>query len=96
MPKGFAVRVRIDRGAVPTLTPLEILNCLLVFLGRSFRLECAEISSFTRFRILLSRVQPILTGLQFSDHEVNCLCPRALHSNPPDLAALDQGRGSGA
>ena len=48
--------------------PLEVLNGSFVFLCLCFRRERAEIPSFSRFRIFLARIQPILPGFQFPDH----------------------------
>ena len=48
--------------------PLEILNRALVFLRCRLAVERAEISSFPRTRIFLARIQPILAGFQFPDH----------------------------
>ena len=39
-----------------------------MFLGRSPRLECPQISSLPGFRILLSRIQSVTAGLKFPDH----------------------------
>jgi hypothetical protein len=50
------------------LVVLEILNRTFVFLRRSLAVERAEIFSFTRSRIFLARIQPILPGLQFPNH----------------------------
>jgi len=47
----------------------KVLHRLLVFLGRSFCLEGAEISSFTRLPIFLAGIQPILAGFQLSDRK---------------------------
>jgi hypothetical protein len=47
----------------------EVLHRLLVFLRRSLCREGAEISSFARFRIFLSRIEPILARFQFPDHD---------------------------
>ena len=49
--------------------PLEILNGAFVLRRRSLCLERAEIFSFPRLRIFLLRVQSILAGFQFPDHE---------------------------
>ena len=38
----------------------EVLHRLLVFLRRSLCVKGAEISSLTRLRIFLARIQPIL------------------------------------
>jgi hypothetical protein len=50
--------------------PLEILNGAFVFLGGNLCLKRAEISPFSRLRIFLPRIQPILSGFEFPDHEV--------------------------
>src|ERR1051325_6183421 len=42
---------------------------LLVFLGRLARLERAEVSPLACLRVLLSRVQPIVPGLELADHD---------------------------
>jgi len=47
---------------------LEILNRAFVFLRRSLAVEPAEIFSFACSRIFLARIQPILPGLQFPNH----------------------------
>jgi len=46
----------------------EILHRALVFLSLSPRGEGSEITPSPRPRVDLARVEPILTGLQFSDH----------------------------
>lgn len=46
----------------------KVLHSLLVLLRRSFCLKRAEISSFTRLRIFLAGIQPILAGFQLPDH----------------------------
>ena len=46
----------------------KILHCFLVLLCLHFCPERAEISSFARSWIFLSRIQPILPGFEFSDH----------------------------
>ena len=51
------------------LIPLEILNGAFVFLRRSLCLEGAEISSFARLGIFLARIQSILVGFEFPDHD---------------------------
>ena len=48
--------------------PFEILNRAFVFLRCIPAVERAEIFSFTRSRIFLARIQPILPGLQFPNH----------------------------
>src|SRR5207237_727080 len=45
-----------------------------VLLGRPTRLERAQIFSLARLGILLARVQPVLAGLQFSNHEGKSIC----------------------
>ena len=50
------------------LMALEILNRAFVFLRCSLAVERAEIFSFTRSRIFLARIQPILARFQFPDH----------------------------
>jgi hypothetical protein len=49
--------------------PFEILNRAFVFLRRSLAPERAMIFSFTRSRIFLAGIQPILPGFQFPDHD---------------------------
>ena len=46
----------------------EILNGALVFLSRSLAVERAKIFSFARSRIFLARIQAILAGFQFPNH----------------------------
>jgi hypothetical protein len=48
----------------------EKLNGPLVFLGRAARLERAEVSPAASLGVSFSRVETILTGLQFSDHGI--------------------------
>jgi hypothetical protein len=48
--------------------PFEILNRAFVFLRRSLAVEGAEIFAFARSRIFLARIQPILAGFQFPNH----------------------------
>ncbi len=47
---------------------LEILNRAFLFLRRSLCIECTKVSAFSRLRIFLPRIQPILAGFQFPDH----------------------------
>lgn len=47
----------------------KVLHGLFVFLRHSLCLEGAEISSFTRLRIFLAGIQPILAGFQLLDHD---------------------------
>ena len=51
------------------LVPLEELNLALVFYRCFARLECAEITALTGFRILLSRIEPIRARFQLANHE---------------------------
>lgn len=46
----------------------KILHCFLLFLCLRFCRERAEISSFARSWIFLSRIQAILPRFEFSDH----------------------------
>src|SRR3979409_1297526 len=48
--------------------PLEVLDGGLVGLRRCARAESAEIAALPRARVLLSRVQAVLTGFQFANH----------------------------
>ena len=48
--------------------PLEILHGALVLLGGSARGESAEIAPPAGLRILLARVQPVLSGRELADH----------------------------
>jgi hypothetical protein len=48
----------------------KVLHRLLVFLRRSLCSEGAEISSITRLRIFLARIQPILARFQLPDHDL--------------------------
>jgi hypothetical protein len=50
------------------LTAFEILDVPFVLLRRCLAVEGAEIFAFARSRIFLARIQPILTGFQFPDH----------------------------
>lgn len=50
--------------------PLEILHGALVLLGRGARGKGAEIAPFACLRILLARIQPVLSGRELSDHGV--------------------------
>src|SRR5690349_19674074 len=47
---------------------LEELHLAFVLLGRSSTAECTEISSVSRLGIGFARVQPVLTGFEFTDH----------------------------
>jgi hypothetical protein len=48
---------------------LEVLHCSLVLLGFFPRIERSEIFAFAGPGIFLSRVEPVLTRLQFSNHK---------------------------
>lgn len=61
-PWGFAC------GSPETSSPLEVLNYALVGFGRLSGRESAEVASPSGFGVLLSRVQAILSRLQFSNH----------------------------
>jgi hypothetical protein len=69
---GASARLRQDEnaGRSSDLMPLKVLNCSLVFLRCHLCLERSQIPPLSRFWILLSRVQPIFTGLEFPDHVV--------------------------
>lgn len=56
---------------------LEVLDCAFVLFGFLSSIESPEVFSFARLGILLTRIEPVLTRLQFSDH-----C-----DNPANLAA---------
>jgi hypothetical protein len=51
------------------LTPLKVLNRSLVFLGCRLRFERAQISALSCFGIFLPGIQPVFSGLNFSDHD---------------------------
>ncbi len=62
-----------------------------MFVRRSLGIECAEISSFPGFRIFLARIQPVLAGFKFSDHD-RCRSARCVASGsriPVRLTAKD-------
>jgi hypothetical protein len=52
---------------------LKILNRSLVFPRCRLSLERSQIPALSRFRIFLSRVQPVFAGLKFPDHAVSML-----------------------
>jgi hypothetical protein len=64
----------------------EKLNGPLVFLGRAAGFERAEVAPAASFGVNFSRVETILTGLQFSDHGIlissHILCTSRLPCNP--------------
>jgi len=47
---------------------LEVLHCAFMLFSRLPRVEGAEVPPFSRFGISLARVQTVLSGSQFSDH----------------------------
>lgn len=53
-----------------TLMP-EVLHRGLVLFGFFSSIERAQVFSFARLGILLTRVEPVFTRLQFSDHSAN-------------------------
>jgi hypothetical protein len=55
------------------LVMLEILHGPLVFFRSSPRAKRAEIAALTGSRILLPRVEPILSRFQLADHDVTLL-----------------------
>src|SRR5687767_33292 len=56
---------------------LEELHGALVLLCGRARLEGAEVAALPRLRILLARVEPILTGFQLPDHFARLLSFRS-------------------
>ena len=48
--------------------PLEVLNLSLVFFRRLTRGEGSEISPLSSLGVQLSRVQAVVSGLEFPDH----------------------------
>jgi hypothetical protein len=48
----------------------EKLDGPLVFLGRAARFERAEVAPAASFGVSFSRVDTMLTGLEFSDHGI--------------------------
>jgi hypothetical protein len=48
---------------------LEVLDGTLVLLGCLARAESAQVSAFARLGVWPSRIQPVLAGFQFSDHD---------------------------
>ena len=51
-----------------SLVVLKILNRAFMLFRCCLAVERAEIFSFTRSRIFLARIQPVLPGFQFSNH----------------------------
>jgi hypothetical protein len=58
-----------NAGGTLLLMALKVLNCSLVFLGRRFCFERAEIPTLSCLGIFLPRIQPIFSGPNFSDHD---------------------------
>jgi hypothetical protein len=50
-----------------TLT-LEELYCAFVLFGCATSIKGAQVFSLTCFRVNLARIEPVFTGLQFSNH----------------------------
>jgi hypothetical protein len=64
-------RRRLLFWACPHLAPLvafEELYRAFVFLSFGQRRKRAQVAAFAGFRILLPRIQPVLSGFQFADH----------------------------
>src|SRR6185503_12542316 len=53
---------------------LEVLDGALVLLRRRARLECTEVAPLARLRVLLARIQAILSVLELSDHRSSRVC----------------------
>src|SRR5438876_7794205 len=60
---------RSPRG--PSALALKELHRALVLLGRGARLERSQVPAPAGFGIELARIEPILTGSEFSDHRCN-------------------------
>jgi hypothetical protein len=65
---------------------LEILDGAFVFLRGSLAVERAKVFSFARSRILFARIQPILPGFQFPNHD-STRRRRNGHANPALVVA---------
>src|SRR2546423_1832336 len=57
--------------------PLEELHLALVLSGFFVRAEGAEVPAFARLRIDLARIEPILTRLEFANHDFSPWCGRS-------------------
>ena len=68
---------------------LEKLDGSLVLFGSVSCFECSEIPPFARPGVLLSRVEPILTRLQLSNHCTLLMRPRL----PVDVPKLEEWLG---
>src|SRR6476620_10739558 len=51
--------------------PLEVLHGAFMLFRRCARLEGTEIPPLAGLRIYLAGIEPVLAGLQFSDHDVS-------------------------
>src|SRR5438552_14023313 len=60
--------VKLSASLQLALAALKILYRFFVFFSCGACFKRTKIFSFVRFRILLSRVKAILTGLEFSNH----------------------------
>ena len=49
--------------------PLEILHGAFMFLRGFLSVKRAEVATLARLGILLARIEPVLSGFQFSDHD---------------------------
>lgn len=61
-----------------SMGPLEILNFALVFFGGLSCGEGSQIPAFPGFCIGFRGVEPVLTGLEFSDHAPSAACQAPL------------------
>ena len=50
---------------------LEVLHCALVLFGFFSCIESPEVFAFARLCVFLTRVEPVLSRFQFSDHSGN-------------------------
>jgi hypothetical protein len=64
--------IRWAAAADPSSTAFEELHRAFVLLSLGARSEGAEISTSPGLRILLPRIQPVLTGRQLSNHGNTC------------------------
>jgi hypothetical protein len=70
-------------GRIATLAMFEELDRPLVFLGSAARLERAQVSPVAALGVNFSRVESILSGLQFADHGILLSCLHTLHFTLP-------------
>src|SRR5215831_18624312 len=75
-------------------TSLEELNGSLMTLGRAPRAERAEIASTPRFRIRLTRVQPIAAVFELANH-LDLLSPNERTANTWALGSDNRAKGLG-